>query len=112
MGSNVDPTIFIWIGVAMIAVVVGAGIIVAVRRWMRRDVETAESFTFQDLRDMRARGEINEQEYKSMRAALLAEWNIDEGAAAESASPQERGGGPGDEDDGADAGPEGGIERE
>ncbi len=54
----------------------GTGVILWVRRWSRRDTP-AEPFTVQDLRDMRARGEITEREYMAMRAALIGRMGID-----------------------------------
>lgn len=36
-----------------------------------------QTFTFQDLRDLRDRGQITQQEFKKMRATLLAELDVD-----------------------------------
>lgn len=61
-----------------VLILVGTAVIVWMRRWIRRDPET-EPFTFQDLRDMKARGEINEREFAIMRAALLDRMGLREG---------------------------------
>lgn len=54
-------------------VVAGCGIYVAlaVRRWARTDEPAAEPFTLQDLRDLRARGEITEREFQVLRAEMI-----------------------------------------
>ncbi len=81
-------SIFGWFIVAAVASVVGFLIAVAVRRWAQREERggSATSFTFQDLRDMRARGDITEQEFAAMRAALLAQWDADQTSAEPPAS--------------------------
>src|SRR5438309_443917 len=55
---------------ATIAAVGGFYVARAVKRWMRRD-QGAEAFTMQDIRDMKARGEITEAEFQAMRGAIL-----------------------------------------
>lgn len=49
------------------------GIFWARRRFIQNvdDAEAEMAFTLQDLREMRARGDLNEVEYQSMRAAML-----------------------------------------
>jgi hypothetical protein len=68
--------------------VCGLYLAVAVRRWVQSE-EPVGSFTLQDLRDMRARGEISAQEFATMRTALLAELQLASGAEPPSASPAE-----------------------
>ncbi|MBK9127330.1 MAG: SHOCT domain-containing protein [Phycisphaerales bacterium] len=51
------------------AVVVGAVIIMSVRRWARSE-PAGQEMTLQNLRDLRARGEITELEYERMRDRL------------------------------------------
>jgi uncharacterized membrane protein len=77
--------LFIWTAVVVVVALAGFGVAVAVRRWMSRE-EPIETFTFQDLREMRARGDISEQEFAAMRAALLARMDL-EADPRESAGP-------------------------
>jgi len=65
-------SVFGWFAVASVAALAGFCVIIAVRRWTQRE-ESVETFTFQDLRDMRSRGEITEREFAAMRAALVAQ---------------------------------------
>jgi uncharacterized membrane protein len=85
-------TLFVWF--LLVAGLAAAGLYaaVALRRWSNRD-QRSENFTFQDLRDMRARGDITEAEFKAMRGALLAEVDLGTslaGAADELAPPPPR----------------------
>jgi uncharacterized membrane protein len=59
----------------LVTVVAGAGIggacvALKVRRWSRQD-DQREPFTLQELREMRARHEISEQEFQALRGQLL-----------------------------------------
>jgi hypothetical protein len=65
-----------WLAIVVGAIGVGIIIVLAVRRWAAQD-EAVTSFTFQDLREMKARGEISEAEFQSMRGALLNQLDID-----------------------------------
>jgi uncharacterized protein YneF (UPF0154 family) len=49
----------------------------AARRWRQRllDSQQTPPFTLQDLRDMKASGQITEEEFRAMRAALLGAWS-------------------------------------
>jgi hypothetical protein len=67
--------VFFWFALVAVAALAGFYLAVAIKRWSQRD-DQVESFTFQDLRDMRARGEISPHEYDAMRAALLAEYGL------------------------------------
>jgi predicted secreted protein len=69
-------TVFLWFAIAAAVAVAGFYAAAAVRRWSERDQPVA-SFTIQDLRDMRSRGEISEQEFVAMRGALLAELRLE-----------------------------------
>jgi hypothetical protein len=63
-------SIGLWV---MLAAVLGIGGIyaaLAVKRWMQRE-EPVETLTLQDLREMRARGQITEEEYETLRAGIL-----------------------------------------
>lgn len=67
------------LALAAAAAVAGLFVALAVRRWSQRD-EPAPNFTFQDLREMRARGDISESEFAAMRAALLAGVELKDGS--------------------------------
>lgn len=60
-----------WLGLLLLVVLVGAVIILAVRRYMRSDVKGPEGFSLEDLRQMRRRGEMDDEEYERARAALI-----------------------------------------
>lgn len=62
---------FGWFFIAAVAALAGYFVAMAIRRWSQSETP-AENFTFQDLRDMKARGQITAQEFEAMRAALLA----------------------------------------
>ena len=68
-------TVFLWFGLAALLALIGWWVALAVRRWAQRD-DAVVSFTFQDLREMRARGQINDREFAAMRAALLAQYDL------------------------------------
>jgi len=62
-----------WLGLLVVIVLVGGGIAV----WMRRRLMARESsgsvgFTLGDLRDLRARGEISEEEFEKAKAQMIA----------------------------------------
>ena len=67
--------IVVWAG-GLIVVIVLAGVVLGrYRKWMRTDVEarSAQSWTLQDLRDLRRQGRISEQEFDTLKAAIIAE---------------------------------------
>lgn len=61
-----------WLVVPVVALALGYFVVRGVRRWAQQEVK-ADTFTFQDLRDMRARGDISEREFAVMRDTLLAQ---------------------------------------
>ena len=67
--------VFGWLVFTIAAILAGLIVVFAVRRWAAREVKT-EGFTIQDLREMRARGEISEQEFQSMRTTILAAMDV------------------------------------
>lgn len=69
-------SVFLWFAFGAVFVLAGFYAVMAVRRWSHRE-ERITTFTFQDLRDMRARGEITEQEFVAVRNALLARLDDD-----------------------------------
>ncbi len=60
-----------WMAVVIVAVGIGVAIVSVVRRWSQRE-EQIETFTFQDLREMRERGDISEEEFAAMRHVVLS----------------------------------------
>ena len=61
----------LWLMLAAVLGLAGTYLAVKVKQWARRE-QAPEAFTLQDLREMRARCEISEAEFESLRAALLA----------------------------------------
>ncbi|MCC6357968.1 MAG: SHOCT domain-containing protein [Phycisphaerales bacterium] len=58
----------------LLAVLIGAGYLLV--RFVKKRLADAgddQPFTLQDLREMKARGEITEREYETMRAAIVGE---------------------------------------
>jgi uncharacterized membrane protein len=57
---------------AVVLVVCGAGLVIAymVKRWSRRE-HTSQTFTLQDLRELRDRGDITDPEYVALRTEIL-----------------------------------------
>lgn len=74
-------SLFGWVAAAAVAALVGFLVAVAVRRWAQRDTHV-QTFTFQDLRDMRDRGDISDREFEAMRTALLAGYQSSESDTA------------------------------
>lgn len=67
-------TIVIWVAILAVLVVgLGYGLL-ALRRWWLGENEYCGSpdWTLQDLRELRAKGELTEAEYESLRAATIA----------------------------------------
>jgi len=52
----------------------------ALKRRLLRHQSSEQPFTIQDLRDMRSRGQITEQEFEAMRAAVLQQFDSDASA--------------------------------
>lgn len=75
------------LALVLLAIIVGIVIVVVVRRWAQRE-DRVDTFTFQDLRDMRARGEINEREFQAMRTALLLQMGTNVGPDDSAGSPE------------------------
>lgn len=62
----------LWVMLAAVLAIGGLRIAVVIRRRLHA-AESPPPFTLQDLRDMRARQEITEQEFNALRAGLLAQ---------------------------------------
>jgi len=52
----------------------------ALKRRLLRHQSSEQPFTIQGLRDLRARGQITEQEFEAMRAAVLQQFDADASA--------------------------------
>jgi hypothetical protein len=85
--SSLNPTasIALWVGVAILVALLGSLVASRLRAWARR-VDAPAMFTLQDLREMRASGQITPEEFERMRAALLGRLT-DTAAPPESDSP-------------------------
>ncbi len=64
--------IFLTVSAVTVFAVAGLYTAAAVRRWAQGERST-KTFSLEDLRTMRASGEITETEFKALRAALLAQ---------------------------------------
>ncbi len=68
-------TVFLWFAAAGLLTLVGFYAVVAMRKWtLRRDA--VATFTLQDLREMRGRGEINDREFATLRTQLLDQMGV------------------------------------
>ncbi|MCC6909966.1 MAG: SHOCT domain-containing protein [Phycisphaerales bacterium] len=66
------PAIALWLGVLAALILAAAFVVVMVRRALRTDENgAAPAFTLQDLREMRSRGDLTEEEYQAARAVAL-----------------------------------------
>ena len=80
--TNIDILpVAIWVGIAVLLSFAALLVIRWVRAWAQADSET-EVFTLQDLRDMRARGDITETEFQTMRAEILSTYSPSRAGAA------------------------------
>jgi hypothetical protein len=71
-GDALGPVVILAL-VTILLIAVGSAVVLLSRRWMR-DSDTPDTitpFTLQDLREMRARGDIDDTEYTAMRAMIL-----------------------------------------
>ena len=69
-------TLFIWFALAAVLALGGLYAAIGVRKWSQRE-DRPENFTVQDLREMKARGEISEREFAAMRTALLGQFDLE-----------------------------------
>ncbi len=60
----------LWVMLAAVLAIAGAYLALAVRRRLRTEAPP-QSFTLQNLRDLRDRGEISEREYTALRSVAL-----------------------------------------
>lgn len=78
MNSYSVEDVWVWgIAVAVGLVALSGGLVFLWRRFKRwtmtaDESEEASAFTLQDLREMKARGDITEDEYQRLRAGILS----------------------------------------
>jgi hypothetical protein len=72
----------LWVMLAAILGVAGTRLALAVRRRFRTDPPT-QTFTLQDLRELRDKGELSEQEFAALRALTLSRMAADAPDSAE-----------------------------
>ena len=68
--------LFLWAG-GLVAVIILAGFAVGrIRKWMRPDGQksSSEAWSLQDLRVLRQQGRISDQEFETLKAAIIAEY--------------------------------------
>lgn len=68
--------LFVWCGVLLLVVVVAGFVVARYRKWMKSGSETglAQPWSLQELRDLRRDGRISEQEFETLKAAIIAEY--------------------------------------
>jgi len=79
--ANSVTQVLIWGGVLILAVVFLFGGLWYYRRWWLRGDEPSgdTAWTLDDLRRLRAEGQITEEEYQALRAAMTAAFRGDKG---------------------------------
>ncbi len=79
--------LFMWIGLAVVVLVIAGIVVMAVRRRMLSGVDASagEATLMQDLRDMRDRGEISDEEFRSIRATMVERAKASMDAASDAA---------------------------
>jgi uncharacterized membrane protein len=60
-----------WLGVLALVVVVGGVVLTVIRRSMRSETGSKEVFSLQTLRELRASGELTEEQYEKARLAII-----------------------------------------
>ena len=77
-------TMVVWSVVLLAAVIVFGLLIWYYRRWLREDQPPQQqTWTLQELRDLKARGELDELEYQALRKAVLHETGAAQRASSE-----------------------------
>lgn len=74
-----SASIVVWVIVLMLATIVGFWLAMVIRKraLSADDDGTAEGLTLGALRDMHARGDLDDEEYERARAAILARAGVD-----------------------------------
>jgi hypothetical protein len=68
--SDIQSNI-VYLGAILVAMVIAGFILIRYVRSRMRTSDAAESFTLDDLRQLRASGQLNDAEYERMRAMLI-----------------------------------------
>ena len=72
-----------WLGVLVLAVLIGAGLIHFVHRWLTRDEQRPSDFTLQQLRDLHAAGKLTDDEFQRAKGAVIGRAAADDGPPAQ-----------------------------
>ena len=98
--ENVAQIVF-WCLVLVLAVLVlFGGVWYYRRRWLRRtDSPGGTPWTFDDLRTMKEQGQISDEEYRALRAAMVASFSAGKTESPSPGTPVAKGG---SEENGAD----------
>jgi hypothetical protein len=68
------PSLLPWLLALLGLVIVGGGVLLLVRRWLRSDEADGPAdvgFTLQDLRDMHRVGELSDEEFERAKSAMI-----------------------------------------
>lgn len=78
-GAGGSGSIVAWVIVLMLATIVGfwAAMVIRKRALSADDEESTEGLTLGALREMHARGDLDDEEYERARAAILARAGVD-----------------------------------
>lgn len=57
--------------VLAVAAVAGLYVVVAIKRWLNRD-ESIDTFSLQELRELKQRGELTPAEFEALRGEIIA----------------------------------------
>ena len=68
--TDIQATI-VWVGAILLALIIGGYILIRVVRARIRATQATETFTLNDLRALRASGQLSDAEYERMRAMLI-----------------------------------------
>jgi uncharacterized membrane protein len=68
-----------WLGVLVLAVLIGVAAIHFVRRWFTRDDEKPADFTLQQLRELHAAGNLTDEEFERAKSAVIGRTTADDG---------------------------------
>jgi hypothetical protein len=95
MQSGLTLSIALCVGLAILIALFGGLIVSRLRNWIHSE-QLPEPFTLQDLRDLRAAGQITPEEFETMRAALLGRWaGTSPSSSADAPPPESASGDPG-----------------
>lgn len=76
LGTNITVSTGAWIAVAIVLALAGGFVVTWIRRWAR-NCEPVATFTLQDLRDMRAEGQISKDEFELLRRRIIRSAAVD-----------------------------------